>query len=98
MLVWGGSAGAVVSGGGRYNPSTNTWASITNTNAPSGRNGHTAVWTGGLMVVWGGGVYVSPHFSTGGRYDPATNSWTPTHHSAPPAGVSCTAPSGREAR
>jgi N-acetylneuraminic acid mutarotase len=50
------------------------------TNAPSARYGHTAVWTGTEMIVWGG---TNPAFpedgtSTGGRYDPATDSWKPT--------------------
>ena len=51
-------------------------------NVPVARELHTAVWTGNLMVVWGGlyGYYNnSNHFSdTGGRYDPATDTWTAT--------------------
>ena len=48
----------------------------TNTNnAPSGRTDHTAVWSGGEMIVWGG-FGASGVTKTGGRYNPDTNSWT----------------------
>ena len=40
--------------GGRYNPSTDTWIATSTINAPDGRTGHTAVWTGSEMIVWGG--------------------------------------------
>ena len=40
--------------GGRYEPATNTWSAVTTANAPAGRWGHTAVWTGSKMIVWGG--------------------------------------------
>ena len=42
-----------------------------------------AVWTGTLMVIWGGqgGSYLA----TGGRYDPVTDTWTPTSASAIPS-------------
>ena len=40
--------------GGRYNPSTDSWTATSTTNAPDGRYGHTAVWTGSEMIVWGG--------------------------------------------
>ena len=45
---------------------------------PDPRVGHTAVWTGSEMIVWGGGSGVPTFFNTGGRYDPATDSWRPT--------------------
>jgi len=46
---------------------------------PHPRSHHTVVWTGSVMVVWGGLINsnYSP-FNTGGRYDPATDTWTPT--------------------
>src|SRR5437879_5894568 len=47
MLVWGGGAGGnFLNNGGRYNPLSDTWRSITLSNAPSGRWAHSAVWTG----------------------------------------------------
>ena len=41
--------------GGRYNPGTDSWTATSTTNAPAARWGHTAVWTGSEMIVWGGG-------------------------------------------
>ena len=40
--------------GGRYNPSTDSWTPPAPPNAPTGRDFHTAVWTGSEMIVWGG--------------------------------------------
>jgi N-acetylneuraminic acid mutarotase len=82
MLVWGG-AGPKLNGffntGGRYDPATDTWSSIATLNAPASRGGHTAVWTGSRMIVWGGfsGKF-GPYLNTGGRYDPVADVWQPT--------------------
>ena len=90
MIVWGGLTGTIsfeneTNTGGRYNPSTNTWTATSTTNAPTSRSGHTAVWTGSQMIVWGGFEHVSTS-NTGGRYDPGTNTWTATSTTnAPPA-------------
>src|SRR5437762_304810 len=54
-----------------------TWTATSTTNAPSGRGGHTAVWTGSEMTVWGG-FNNSLSLNTGGRYNPGTNSWIGT--------------------
>ncbi len=45
------------------------------TSAPAGRVGHTAVWTGSDMIIWGGGND-SGFLNTGGRYNPLANVWT----------------------
>jgi hypothetical protein len=50
-----------------------TWTATSTINAPSARGGHTAVWTGSEMIVWGGNLT-----NTGGRYNPSTDSWTAT--------------------
>ena len=42
--------------GGRYNPNANSWTPTSTTNVPDRRTGHTAVWTGSEMIVWGGAV------------------------------------------
>jgi N-acetylneuraminic acid mutarotase len=47
------------------------------TNVPAERSGHTAVWTGSEMIVWGG-YSATMSLNTGGRYDPSTDSWTAT--------------------
>ena len=57
MIVWGGRAypGPInLNTGGRYNPITDSWTATSTTNAPFARSGHTAVWTGSEMIVWGG--------------------------------------------
>src|SRR5438876_470989 len=48
-----------------------TWTPTSITNAPDARAGHTAVWTGSEMIVWGGN-----ELNTGARYNPSTDSWT----------------------
>jgi N-acetylneuraminic acid mutarotase len=60
------------------NPCTgDTWTATSTTNAPTPRSGHTAVWTGTEMIVWGG-FGGSSYLNTGGRYKPSTDSWTTT--------------------
>src|SRR5206468_1310617 len=54
MIVWGGWIGGVTATGGRYNPSTDTWAFTSMLNTPPAREFGTAVWTGTEMIVWGG--------------------------------------------
>ena len=83
MLVWGGMRqGGMVATGGRYNPATDSWAAgalslAAGGGAPSGRQLHTAVWTGAEMIVWGGEDFEhSNGLNTGGRYDPAADAWT----------------------
>ena len=73
MIVWGGyNAGSYFNTGGRYDPGTNTWTATGTTNAPTGREHPTAVWTGSEMIVWGGlGNVIGGVFNTGGRYNPA---------------------------
>jgi N-acetylneuraminic acid mutarotase len=79
MIIWGGAEDTdfgpiYFNTGGRYNPSTNTWAATGTTNAPEARGGHTAVWTGGEMLVWGG-ANASGNLNTGGIYNPNLNGW-----------------------
>ena len=52
---------------------------------PDGRTSPRAVWTGTLMVIWGGyrqGIYPN----VGGRYDPVTDTWSRTTPFGAPAG------------
>jgi N-acetylneuraminic acid mutarotase len=53
---------------------TGTWNVASTIGAPAPRAGHTAVWTGTQMIVWGGGGATT--FGDGARYDPATDTWT----------------------
>jgi N-acetylneuraminic acid mutarotase len=58
MIVWGGYAwggpSSPFNDGGRYDPAADAWSAMTMAGAPSARAGHTAVWTGSRMIVWGG--------------------------------------------
>jgi N-acetylneuraminic acid mutarotase len=78
MIVWGGHGNNFpfdLNTGRRYDPNTDNWIALNPINAPEARSGHTAVWTGSEMIVWGGGIL---GLNTGGRYDPSTNSWVST--------------------
>ena len=69
MVVWGGRTGSpnravpgnqfdpgdtVIGTGAQYDPSNDTWTTISGTGAPTPRFGHTAVWAGSQLIVWGG--------------------------------------------
>ena len=92
MIIWGGAAESeFMNTGGKYNPGTNSWEATSAGNAPSGRNAHTAVWTGSEMIVWGG-YDGSINLDTGGRYNPATGIWTSVNTgNAPSARIDHTA-------
>ncbi len=80
LIVWGGSGlgGSDLDSGGRYDPATDSWTPTPEVaGVPSARRGHTAIWTGAEMIVWGG--FDGGFINTGGRYHPATNGWLPTN-------------------
>jgi N-acetylneuraminic acid mutarotase len=93
MIVWGGCTGSNhrcdMDSGGRYNPATNTWTPTSEPGDVSPRTRHAAVWTGEVMVIWGGCSFRGTDFCTyyppeGGRYNPTTDTWqTTTTVSAP---------------
>src|SRR6266481_480957 len=60
-----------------------TWTPTDVPHAPPGRLGHTAVWTGSEMIVWGGDAR-SGVVATGGRYDPLGDSWIKTSNTSTP--------------
>ena len=62
-----------------------TWTPTSLTSVPSTRAGHTAVWTGTEMIVWGGIIDLN-YTSTGGKYKPSTDSWTATNTTNAPTG------------
>ncbi|MEW5987417.1 MAG: hypothetical protein AB1791_12350, partial [Chloroflexota bacterium] len=85
MIVWGGCnrfdiSFCATNTGGRYNPLTDSWQATSNAGAPPGSVGHSVVWTGSKMIVWGGCTNAEHCYdtNTGGVYDPATNTWTAT--------------------
>lgn len=99
MIIWGGSDvfGSFIgtltnyNDGARYNLAANTWSPISTTGAPFRRYGHSAVWTGTEMVVWGGAYaegqleIVRSNFNNGGRYNPVGNTWSGLATASAPA-------------
>ncbi len=81
MIVWGGenvSGNCSLNTGSRYNPTTNTWTPMSNSNAPTPRRYHSAIWTGTEMIIWGGEqCNWGPTWNTGAKYNPVTDTWTP---------------------
>src|SRR5262249_22274851 len=82
MIIWGGF-GEVLgysNTGGRYNPSADSWTATSTIDAPSGRVGHSAIWTGNEMIIWGGLFYDTDYrfLNTGGRYNASSDTWTAT--------------------
>ena len=77
MIVWGGyNDGGILNTGARYDPALNAWVAVSQTNAPSARFNHSAVWTGTQMIIWGGQPGLEEDgLKTGKRYNPATDVW-----------------------
>ena len=70
---------------------TDTWTATTTTNAPSGRDVHTAVWTGAEMIVWGGCAFCNSE--NAGRYaEPDARGVTPTPSQPPPTPTATPSP------
>jgi N-acetylneuraminic acid mutarotase len=95
MLVWGGytdpqsryqggHADAHVNTGGHYDPSGDSWKTITTKGAPSKRYAHAMVWTGKEMIVWGG-EDASKVLGDGARYNLARDSWKPINTDGVPS-------------
>lgn len=83
VLVWGGydisypPPDHSASDGAAYDPVTDTWRRLA-ASPLAGRFGHTAVWTGTEMLIWGGvsGEENGPPLpEPGAAYDPATDTW-----------------------
>jgi hypothetical protein len=97
VIIWGGEnpdGDHLLSSGGAYSPSSNTWREISQDMAPEPRAEHTAIWTGTDMIVWGGYSCCEEIFlneseiefeqyelNTGGSYDPLTDIWQPINTS-----------------
>jgi len=78
MIVWGGipQTGGNLNTGDRFDPSGNAWHPVAvDAMTPSSRSGHSAVWTGREMLVWGGSSSITNEVGNGGAYDPVANSW-----------------------
>jgi len=79
LIVWGGQGAAGELGDGAELifaaagvPSQ--WIPLAAVNAPVPRQGHSAVWTGSKLIVWGGRNAAGP-LADGAAFDPASNGW-----------------------
>lgn len=61
---------------GSYDPAMNTWSPLNDVGAPAPRTGHTAVWTGSEMIIWGG-ESSSGLTDSGAMYQPVGDTWRP---------------------
>jgi len=80
MIVWGGLGDSVeLATGGRLACDANgiptAWTAMSTVGAPSARTGHSAVWTGSKLIIWGG-QSGGANLNDGAIYDPAANTWT----------------------
>ena len=87
MIIWGGVEVSTFftpeATGEIWTPSLGMWSEPYASPAPSPRAGHTAVWTGSEMIIFGGrGAFGD--FETGRRYDPALDDWRPYSHTNVP--------------
>jgi hypothetical protein len=81
VVVWGGrrvqsGSTTYLGDGARYDPALDEWTALATTGAPSARSGHSATWSGGRMIVFGG-RNASSVLATGAAYDPVTDRWEP---------------------
>ncbi len=79
LILWGGTGQSGQLGTGARLPlaggaTPGAWSGLPGGNAPTPRQGHTAVWTGDRMLVWGGSAGGVP-VGTGAAYDPIANTW-----------------------
>jgi N-acetylneuraminic acid mutarotase len=75
VIFWGGEPDGnpfEPGTGGRYDPRADSWSLTSTVNAATNRYGHSAVWTGSEMIVFGG---VGTD-TVAKRYRPATDTWT----------------------
>ncbi|MHC5037972.1 MAG: Kelch repeat-containing protein, partial [Planctomycetota bacterium] len=82
MLVFGGfnQLSGYLGDGGRYDPATDSWSPLFSVPPPStlaNRAGHSAIWTGAELIVWGGVIFqgtLGTYLNTGFRFNPQTGS------------------------
>jgi len=82
IFVWGGvdrTGRDLLNSGGIYDPSSDSWTSVTTTGAPSARMSNGIVEANGKVYIFGGLSLVNNQQSklnTGGVYDLATGAWS----------------------
>jgi hypothetical protein len=87
VFIWGGqdAAGNALDNGAIYTPASDTWQLLPrDTGAPSARIMATALWTGRLVIVYGGTDAGGNNvFRDGASYDQQMNSWSPLPRNSP---------------
>jgi hypothetical protein len=80
VFIWGGSdsSGAVLDSGAIYSTMTDTWTAVAkDAYTPTARVFATAVWTGSVVVVFGGSDATgATPYKDGAVYDPAKDAWS----------------------
>ncbi len=89
LIIFGGEGGSGMLGNGAMLPFTGgvtagAWQALASTAAPSARSGHSAIWTGTRMIVWGGKSGSTP-LGDGAEFDPVNNVWTALPSDGAPA-------------
>lgn len=91
LLVWGGDGAAGYRADGAQLLFTggavpaSSWQALNPVGAPAARTGHTAVWTGTQMLIWGG-ENGQGKLADGAAYDPLLNAWTSISTGLAPVG------------
>ncbi|MDB4350555.1 hypothetical protein OAB11_01105 [Verrucomicrobia bacterium] len=90
LIIWGGLGGngSLNSGAQLIFDTAGSplqWKTVSLTDAPTARSGHTAVWSGSRMIIWGGESNGAV-FADGALYDPASDSWQPVSTTGAPDG------------
>jgi Kelch motif len=95
MVVWGGAArrGLVpASGGGRYDPATDSWQSIATEGGPIPTEGTPPIWSGSELLLFGGAKVTGPSpagpipfVGPLGLYNPAQDRWSPMSSGGAPS-------------
>jgi len=79
VFIWGGanSGNMALDTGAIYSPLTDTWTPVQKSaGMPSARTFATCVWTGSVVVVFGGADNRQMPLNSGAIYDPKTSAWT----------------------
>jgi hypothetical protein len=86
LVIWD-TAPDGTTAGGQYHPASDSWTAMATSVGPPPRWGVSSVWTGNVMVVWGGTIDNTAWHQTGNRYDPLVDAWTPMSTTNAPVSV-----------
>ncbi len=77
LIIWGGIEGNFgdrTNAGLMFDNEDDAWLDVSKEGAPSARSGHSGIWTGDRMIVWGG-ENAEKQFGDGGVYDLVQDKW-----------------------